>query len=484
MYPVTALPHPGGCSGTEVPTDRAAGIAGQGDPDLATKVSFGIVKVLAGNIEATGFVASESGLVVTHGLAVQGAPGPRVEMPDGDNFQGRLVGMDGKAGLAFLEVSTNRDLRPLAMGDSQKVCIGDAVTVVGFGGSGESESLVSVDGKVIAARDGHFRIDSLLSNSFLGAPLLNGAGEVIGVGGSGLLVKDGIAANAVSYVIPINMVKDYLADGHPEATAAAENPALLPTPTPHPPTPPPPSPTPVVPTATPVPTPLPTATPTIAPLPTATVTPEPTPTEPLPTATTAPTATPRATPRPRSTPRSERPVRATATPAVKATQVPTPTPPITASYRNSSIGYSIRYPAGWNPGPERNGELVVFAAPEGDAYIELTVEGFLPDWSLGEFTDNYRQTLGRQAQHWESFDQVSATGEYRDATNYVHLEFMRQREPDSCVEEVVTHLYRSRYFPARPKGYAVTMSVCLHSLEEYSGIRERVLSGFREFRTE
>ena len=106
------------------------------------------------------------------------------------------------------------------------------------------------------------------------------------------------------------------------------------------------------------------------------------------------------------------------------------------------------------------------------------------DWSLGEFVDHYRQGLGSQARSWELFNQVSATGEYRESTNYVHLEYRRQQEPDSCVEDVVTHLYRSRYFPAKLRGYAVTMSICDYSLEEYSDTRETVLSGFREFQTE
>ena len=132
----------------------------------------------------------------------------------------------------------------------------------------------------------------------------------------------------------------------------------------------------------------------------------------------------------------------------------------------------------------RNDEIVVFTSREMDAYIEVSVEDVFSDWSLGDLIDNCREGLGRLARTWELFDQVSATGEYRESTNYVELRFRRQREPGSCLEEVVTHLYRSRYFPAKLRGYAVTMSICDYSLKDYSDTRETVLSGFREFQTE
>ena len=488
VYRVTALPGPGECSRKETAIDQAAGSTGAEVRNPTERVSFGVVKVLADGTHATGFVAGESGLIVTHGLVVSGASGPRVEMHDGESFQGRVVGVDNRSGLAYLEVRADRDLTPVSLGNSDEVCVGDNVTAVGFSGQGESESLKAHHGQVTTARDGYFRIDSSLNDEILGGPFLNAAGDVIGVSGSGIVIQNGVAAKIVSFVIPINIVKGHLADGLPEATAApADNLALFPTRTPPPPATPLPSPallpTPavVIPTPTPSPTPFPTATPTPtlipAPAPTATATPGP-----QPTSTPTQTATPRATTVPRPTPRSSPAVRPTSTPT--PTPYPTPVPLSTAGYRNSTIGYSIAYPLGWDVNPARNGNTVIFTSPERDAYIEVSVEDVFSDWSLGEFVDHYRQGLGSQARSWELFNQVSATGEYRESTNYVHLEYRRQQEPDSCVEDVVTHLYRSRYFPAKLRGYAVTMSICDYSLEEYSDTRETVLSGFREFQTE
>ena len=67
---------------------------------------------------------------------------------------------------------------------------------------------------------------------------------------------------------------------------------------------------------------------------------------------------------------------------------------------------------------------------------------------------------------------------------YVHLEYRRQKAPGDCEESVVIHLHRSRYFPARLKGFAITMSICEASIERYGPLRELVLASFEEFKTE
>ena len=191
VYRVTALPGPGECSRKETAIDQAAGSTGAEVRNPTERVSFGVVKVLADGTHATGFVAGESGLIVTHGLVVSGASGPRVEMHDGESFQGRVVGVDNRSGLAYLEVRADRDLTPVSLGNSDEVCVGDNVTAVGFSGQGESESLKAHHGQVTTARDGYFRIDSSLNDEILGGPFLNAAGDVIGVSGSGIVIQNG-----------------------------------------------------------------------------------------------------------------------------------------------------------------------------------------------------------------------------------------------------------------------------------------------------
>ena len=153
-------------------------------------------------------------------------------------------------------------------------------------------------------------------------------------------------------------------------------------------------------------------------------------------------------------------------------------------YSHSQAGYTIEYPSGWNIDQETVG-VVVIASPDGASYIEILSEPIPREWSLGELTDNYRQRVARRAANWELYREISVSGEFRGATNYIHLEFRRQEDPGDCVENGVTHLYRSRFFPAKLQSFAVTMSICEDSLRRYGPLRETtILTGFEEFQTQ
>ena len=126
---------------------------------------------------------------------------------------------------------------------------------------------------------------------------------------------------------------------------------------------------------------------------------------------------------------------------------------------------------------------MVFVSGDGAAFIEILTESIFSDWSLGEFTENHRLRVARRAGTWADYAETSIQGEFRGATNYIHLEFRRKETSSSCTESGVSHLYRSRFFPARLSGYAVTMSICEDSLRRYGPVREPVLSSFEEFQT-
>ena len=112
--------------------------------------------------------------------------------------------------------------------------------------------------------------------------------------------------------------------------------------------------------------------------------------------------------------------------------------------------------------------------------LEIRAEDFPQDWSIGEFADRYRQDFLTQARNWHHYREVSATGQFRGATNYVQIEFKRQRTPEACVEDGVIHLYRSRFFSARMKGFAVTMAVCEEDLAGLEAKRTTAMESFTE----
>ena len=96
---------------------------------------------------------------------------------------------------------------------------------------------------------------------------------------------------------------------------------------------------------------------------------------------------------------------------------------------------------------------LVIASRDGAAYIEILAEPAPQDWSLIEFTESHRLKVLQRAVNWELYYETSISGEFRGATNFVHQEFRRRGKPSSCVENVVSHFYRSRFFPARLTGF-------------------------------
>ena len=116
------------------------------------------------------------------------------------------------------------------------------------------------------------------------------------------------------------------------------------------------------------------------------------------------------------------------------------------------------------------------------AFIEI-LEVPIGNVSLGEFVESHRLDMLSRAAGWQFYDEVDIRGEFRGAINFIHQEFRRQENADGCVESAVSHMYRSKYFPARLRGFIVTMSICEHSIRTYEAGRGLILESFAEFET-
>ena len=503
-YAVTAIPGIPEC-------DRPAS-ASEDAPEwevseIEAAALTGVVQVLTDIGGGSGFIANEDGIIVTDSQVVGGSWLIRVRLADGKTVNGELFGINERLGVAYIEVDNSEGLAPIPMGDSDDVCIGDAAFAAGFpsAADGAETSPSITQGLISSNRGGFFRTDVSLQSGNVGGPLLNAAGRVVGINSSGIVVAAERSSSASNFAIPINDVKLQIADGlDREQLSSGVRLPQRPTDTPQPvatvkPTPIPaqsqavaasatPVPTPTVipqpsPTATPRPTPRPTATPRPTPRPTATPRPTPRPTAtPRPRPTQRPTATPRPTPtrRPTATPRPT--LRPTAVPTRIPRPTATPALPPMQEYRNERSGYSLEYPTAWRVDQEAGG-VVVLRSADGAAFIEILSEPISRDWSLGEFTESHRLRVSRRASSWDLYQELSIRGEFRGATNYIHQEFRRREMPGNCIENGVSHMYRSRYFPARLQGFVVTMSICEDSVRAYGPSREAILSSFEEFQT-
>lgn len=158
-----------------------------------------------------GFVVSSDGLIVTSIHAIHGATALRVSTTDGHAYDATIVRADAVHGVVVLRAVGAQNLTPLAFAGTA-ASIGDLAIAVAHAPPGSptlSTGTVSGTGRTLTLGDGEPQLSNVLTVDATadpredGAPLLTGAGAVIGVvvdaGGAapGLIAMSGRDAAAL-----------------------------------------------------------------------------------------------------------------------------------------------------------------------------------------------------------------------------------------------------------------------------------------------
>jgi S1-C subfamily serine protease len=164
----------------------------------------------------TGFVISADGVIVTNSHVVEGANGRiEVEFRDGTKLAAELLGQSPEFDLAVLKVDA-KNLHPVKLGSSDDLQVGDSVIAVGNalaleGGLSVTQGIVSGKGRVVPESEtGQTLYDMLQTDAAInpgnsGGPLVNAAGEVIGI-------NTALAGNSqnVGFAISIDSATDVI----------------------------------------------------------------------------------------------------------------------------------------------------------------------------------------------------------------------------------------------------------------------------------
>ena len=137
----------------------------------------------------SGFILNSNGSLITNAHVVDGAKTVQVTLKDGRTFEGRVVGTDPLTDVAVVKINAT-NLPTVSLGSSQNLIPGEwaiaignplgldnTVTVGIISATGRSSSQVGVPDK----RVNFIQTDAAINPGNSGGPLLNAAGEIIGI---------------------------------------------------------------------------------------------------------------------------------------------------------------------------------------------------------------------------------------------------------------------------------------------------------------
>ncbi|HIJ55154.1 MAG TPA: DegQ family serine endoprotease [Deltaproteobacteria bacterium] len=155
----------------------------------------------------SGFIIDREGYIVTNNHVIDAADQITVKLSNNKEYDAKLVGRDPKTDLALIKIKGASDLKPLPMGDSEKLKVGSWVVAIGspFGlEQTVTAGIVSAKGRIIGSGpfDDFIQTDAFINPGNSGGPLINMNGEVIGI-------NTAIAAGGqgIGFAIPMNLAK-------------------------------------------------------------------------------------------------------------------------------------------------------------------------------------------------------------------------------------------------------------------------------------
>lgn len=172
------------------------------------------VETEAGGGNGSGFVIDKDGHIVTNAHVVDEAQDIVVNFIDGAKVRGAIIGIDRASDLAVIKVNLPAEqLSPIPFADSQDLFIGQTVLAIGspFGqGWTLTSGIISALDRTIRGLTefsigGVIQTDASINPGNSGGPLINLAGQVIGVNSQ--IISETRSSAGVGFAIPSNLAR-------------------------------------------------------------------------------------------------------------------------------------------------------------------------------------------------------------------------------------------------------------------------------------
>ena len=201
--------------------------------DIAEKVSKSVVSIVTSTkitnffgqsydsaAAGTGIIVTSDGYILTNKHVINGATKVTVVLDDGATYEDvEVVATDPLNDVAFLKIKDVSDLTAATLGDSKTINVGQQVIAIGnalgqyqntvtsgiISGTGRSVTATDSSGSNAETLTDMIQTDAAINSGNSGGPLVNAAGEVIGIN-----TATSSTAENVGFAIPISSVKGML----------------------------------------------------------------------------------------------------------------------------------------------------------------------------------------------------------------------------------------------------------------------------------
>lgn len=202
--------------------------------DIVEKVSESVVSIVTSikntsffgrsydsSAAGTGVIVTSDGYILTNKHVIDGASKINVILDDGTTFEDvDLVEVDPLNDIAFLKIDDVDNLKAATLGDSKTISVGQQVIAIGnalgqyqntvtsgiISGTGRTLTATDSTGSMSEQLNDMIQTDAAINSGNSGGPLINAAGEVIGIN-----TATGALAENMGFAIPISSIKGMLA---------------------------------------------------------------------------------------------------------------------------------------------------------------------------------------------------------------------------------------------------------------------------------
>jgi putative serine protease PepD len=191
-----------------------AAVVAKVEPAVVSVTATGGQGPFASTSAGSGVIVSSDGEVVTNAHVVEGAQAITVTLAGESTARSaELVGLDSAADLALLRIKGASGLTAATLGSSAGLRVGDDVVAIGNalaleGGPTVTRGIVSALGRSLqsgsVSMQGLVQTDAAISSGNSGGPLVNAAGEVVGINTAVAVSSESATAENIGFAIPVD----------------------------------------------------------------------------------------------------------------------------------------------------------------------------------------------------------------------------------------------------------------------------------------